>query len=386
MKHRALRYLLKPVSAATLRQVVGEAVEARRAAELTRLALRDYRDRSAEDASRADLRARFENALRTVRMVFQPIVRWSDRALFAHEALVRTEEHSLTRPRELYSAAATLGRLHDLARITRRSVAETVRQHNTSQPIFVNVHPRDFDDSELFSTTAPLSGFANRIVLELTEWAALEPTSDLPSRLSALRALGYRFALDDLGAGYAGLTSFAEIRPEVVKLDMSLTRGIAAEPTKQKLVHGADTICQELGVLVIAEGVETSAERDVLIGLGCDILQGYLFARPGPPFPPVTWNSDTSHRRQAHRERCRRCDALASTTRADPMKKRILIVDDDIWVAETIAAALQDYEVTVTHNGPEALAVAVTQPGVDLLDHRLPHARDERRRAGAAFS
>jgi len=96
-------------------------------------------------------------------------------------------------------------------------------------------------------------------------------------------------AIDDLGAGYAGLSYFAQLTPEVVKIDIALVRDIHKEPVKRKLVGSLTSVCKELGMLVVAEGVETAAERDVVAELGCDLQQGYLFAKPGPPFPPVAW-------------------------------------------------------------------------------------------------
>ena len=108
---------------------------------------------------------------------------------------------------------------------------------------------------------------------------------DVKPRIAALRGMGFRIAIDDLGAGYAGLTSFTLLEPDVVKLDMELVRGIDTHRTKQSIVTSMVTLCHEMHVEVVAEGVETSAERDVLVDLGCDLLQGYLFAKPGPPFP-----------------------------------------------------------------------------------------------------
>src|SRR6185369_588150 len=100
-----------------------------------------------------------------------------------------------------------------------------------------------------------------------------------------LRALGYRIAIDDLGEGYSGLTSFALLEPEVVKLDMSLIRGIDGVPMKKKLVRAMSTLCRELDARLVAEGVETIAERDTLCELGVDLMQGFLFATPDFPFP-----------------------------------------------------------------------------------------------------
>ncbi len=101
------------------------------------------------------------------------------------------------------------------------------------------------------------------MVLEITERAALDRIHELQSRVTRLRALGYRIAIDDLGAGYAGLTSFAQLEPEVVKVDMSLVRGIDSSAVKQKLVRSIIALCTELGIQLVAEGIETPAERDI---------------------------------------------------------------------------------------------------------------------------
>jgi EAL domain-containing protein (putative c-di-GMP-specific phosphodiesterase class I) len=130
---------------------------------------------------------------------------------------------------------------------------------------------------------------ARRVTLEITERAALEGMGDLPERLAALRRLGFRIAIDDLGAGYSGLSSFALLAPDAVKLDLSLIRGVDRDPTKQLLVKSMAQLCRDLQILVVSEGVETAVERDMLATLGCDLMQGYLFARPGPPFPCVNW-------------------------------------------------------------------------------------------------
>jgi EAL domain-containing protein (putative c-di-GMP-specific phosphodiesterase class I) len=107
--------------------------------------------------------------------------------------------------------------------------------------------------------------------------------------MQELRMLGYRIALDDLGAGYAGLTSFAQLEPDVVKIDVALVRGIDADPLKQRMVGTLLKLFKDLGKQVVAEGVETAEERDALTTIGCELFQGYLFAKPGPNFPSVIW-------------------------------------------------------------------------------------------------
>jgi len=86
--------------------------------------------------------------------------------------------------------------------------------------------------------------------------------------------------VDDLGAGYAGLGALAQMEPDVVKIDMSLVRGVDSQPTKQTVIRSMTALCRELGMGLVAEGVETTAEREALTRLGCAFLQGFLFGRP----------------------------------------------------------------------------------------------------------
>jgi EAL domain-containing protein (putative c-di-GMP-specific phosphodiesterase class I) len=155
--------------------------------------------------------------------------------------------------------------------------------------LFVNLHSNDLLDDELFDSTRPLARIASQVVLEITERASLSHIRDVQARVARLREMGFRIAVDDLGAGYAGLTSFAQLEPEVVKLDMSLVRNVHAQPTKQTLVRTMIAMCHELGMQVVAEGIETAEERDAIVAAGCDLMQGYFFAKPGQPFPPAAF-------------------------------------------------------------------------------------------------
>ena len=107
--------------------------------------------------------------------------------------------------------------------------------------------------------------------------------------MTRLREMGFRIAVDDLGAGYAGLNSFSQLEPAVVKLDMTLIRDVHKQPKKLTLVRTMIAMCHELGIQVVAEGIEGPEERDAIVWAGCDLLQGYLFAKPGAAFPTVTW-------------------------------------------------------------------------------------------------
>jgi EAL domain-containing protein (putative c-di-GMP-specific phosphodiesterase class I) len=130
---------------------------------------------------------------------------------------------------------------------------------------------------------------ADRIVLEVTERVSLDCIGDVRRRVTELREAGFRIAVDDLGAGYAGLSSFVQLEPDLVKLDMSLTRGVDSSTTKQRLVRSMTQVCKDMGLLIVAEGVETIEERNTLADLGCDLLQGYLFGRPDSELRPPSW-------------------------------------------------------------------------------------------------
>jgi EAL domain-containing protein (putative c-di-GMP-specific phosphodiesterase class I) len=164
-----------------------------------------------------------------------------------------------------------------------------MREQPCPADIFINLHPSDFLDETLFSSDSPLATFAPHIVLEVTERAALDEKAGIAERVGRLRKLGYRIAIDDLGAGYAGLTYFTQLTPDVVKIDISLVRDINKDEVKQKLVGSLARLCKELGMRVVAEGIETAGERDTCVELGCNLLQGYLFAKPGRPYPEVAW-------------------------------------------------------------------------------------------------
>jgi EAL domain-containing protein (putative c-di-GMP-specific phosphodiesterase class I) len=287
MEYGALRYLIKPVESKQLEEVVARATRLHQMAKIKREALELFRLEGKHLGDRAGLEVRFANAIKTLWLAFQPIVSWTTKSVIAYEALVRNEEPTLRAPPDLFEAAERLGRLRELGRIIRDRVAQTLVDIPIEAEVFVNVHALELDDDSLLSPASPLSAFAKRVVLEITERAPLDKIKDANARVAQLRKMGYRIAVDDLGAGYAGLTSFAHLEPEVVKVDMSLIRGLDQSPTKQKLLRSIVGLCRDLEIRMIAEGIETIEERDTLVRLGGDLCQGYLFARPGRAFPPI---------------------------------------------------------------------------------------------------
>lgn len=284
LDHGAFKYLPKPIESAELLEVTRRAVQMATMARLRREAL------AVTHASNPDpdLRGMFEEALGTLWMAFQPIVS-HDGTLYGHEALMRMKHPRIPDPGAMLDAAEKLDVLDALGRAVRARSAAPVAKAPESGILFVNLHPDDLDDPDLSDPGSPLTKIAERVVLEITERKSISSLETLRQRIIGLRELGFRIAVDDLGAGYAGLTSFALLEPDIVKIDMSLVREVDRSPVKQRLVRSITTLCRDMGIAVIGEGIETKAEREMLIECGCDLLQGFLLARPGPPFPSFEW-------------------------------------------------------------------------------------------------
>src|SRR5450432_1037038 len=254
IEYGAFRYLLKPVAPAALLDVVERAARVHRLAKVRREAVLVRELEGKPIGDRAGLEARFASAIDKLWVASQPIVSWSGRKIFAYETLLRTDEPTLRSPLDFFDAAERLGRAPELGRIIRKHVAKIIP--NTKAPVFVNLHPSDLEDAELYADDGALTPYARNVVLEITERAALDRIHELQ-----------------------------QLETEVVKVDMSLVRGIDASAVKQKLVRSIIALCTELGIHLIAEGIETPAERDMLVTLGGDLCQGYLFARPDRGFP-----------------------------------------------------------------------------------------------------
>jgi EAL domain-containing protein (putative c-di-GMP-specific phosphodiesterase class I) len=285
MEQGGYRYLAKPVEAQQLTAIVRDAAAHHRLALLKRKALEVCEAGGWLIEDLEDLSSRFEGALAKLWVAYQPIVSWPTQQLYGYEALVRSADADLSTPGKLLDAAERLGRVQELGQRVRDAIAETAALAPPGAVLCVNLHALDLTADHLYAPDAPLSRVAERVVLELTERAALYRVDHLPARISKLRELGYRIALDDLGASHAGLSSFRQLDPDIVKLDMSLVRDVDSSSAKASLIKSMITLCtQELGMRVVCEGVETERERDTLQSVGADLQQGYLFGMPARGF------------------------------------------------------------------------------------------------------
>ncbi len=287
MAYGVFDYVTKPMFE-RLAETTARAVGLSRLGRLKRAAMEAAGARAGAALDLAELTSAFGRAMSSLWPAYQPII---DREglLFGHEALLRAREPSLPHPGAVIDAAERLGMLDELGTRMRDLSAEAVLGTADAGVLFVNLHPRDLDHPSLMDAETPLGSMASRVVLEITERSSLTGNKGVRARVAQLRELGYRIAVDDLGAGYAGLTSFALLEPEVVKLDMTLVRDVDTDTTKQKVIASFTSLSHDLGMRVVAEGIETAAELRTTRDLGCDLFQGFALARPGPAFPSFLW-------------------------------------------------------------------------------------------------
>jgi EAL domain-containing protein (putative c-di-GMP-specific phosphodiesterase class I) len=272
----AISYLLKPVSATQLEREIDRALHRRRTT--SRMHIVEDQEKRQEGMSEL-----FSRALAGLWMAFQPIVSWSHKSIVGYEALVRTNEPSLSSPLDLLKTAEDLKQIGLLGQRVRRHVASVMSACSYPSPMFVNLHSLELLDKSLYDPASPLAAFAEQIYFEITEQTAVDDTQEFLARTRRLRSLGYKIAVSDVGA--SGLGNLALLEPDAVKLEMSLFRKIENVAVKRKLMRAVVTLCQEMDVPFIAEGVETEAERDDFAANGGDLMQGYLFARPDFPLP-----------------------------------------------------------------------------------------------------
>ncbi|MCB9564797.1 MAG: EAL domain-containing protein [Kofleriaceae bacterium] len=275
----AFRFLVKPPDPTGLIDVMRDACQAHALARLRREALAIGVAARQAITDRAGLEVRLDNAVGSLWLAYQPIIEPRTGAIFGLEGLMRSDEPTMRGPDAVLDAAHRTGRIGDVGRQVRALAAAGLARRDSPAALFINLHPDELLADDLVGD-GPLAGHAARIVLEITERASLPSSALLSRRIAELRALGFRIAIDDIGAGYSGLTTFADLAPEIVKIDMALVRNVHDAPIKRRTIRSLCELCHDMGSLVVAEGVEVGEERDVLLDLGCDLLQGFLFGRP----------------------------------------------------------------------------------------------------------
>ena len=213
---------------------------------------------------------------------YQPIVDVSTRSIYGHEALVRGPNGE--------SAYSVLSQVTEVNRYTfdqacRVKAIQGAAELGITDYLSINFLPNAVYRPEacIRSTlaAAKLYNFPTELIIfEVTEGEQVQDRPHLVNIFQEYKRMGFRTAIDDFGAGYAGLNLLSEFQPDFIKVDMELIRDVDTSVPKQAIVHGIVSICAALNVRVLAEGIETIAERDFLISAGIDLMQGYLFCRP----------------------------------------------------------------------------------------------------------
>jgi EAL domain-containing protein (putative c-di-GMP-specific phosphodiesterase class I)/DNA-binding NarL/FixJ family response regulator len=218
-------------------------------------------------------------------MVFQPIIDVATGDVIAMEALARFAAEPVRGPHEWFAAADEVGALAELELAAVGAVIERLPELPAGMRVSINLSP----------STALTAGFAEvmqatdaaRLVLEITEHAPVEDYDALALALRDLREEGLLLAVDDAGAGFASLRHILRLAPDVVKLDMAVTRGIETDPGQRALARALISFAAEMDAMVVAEGIETESELAAMRDLGARFAQGYLLGRPAPLPAPV---------------------------------------------------------------------------------------------------
>jgi EAL domain-containing protein (putative c-di-GMP-specific phosphodiesterase class I) len=227
-----------------------------------------------------------------ISMAFQPIVEAKQRRVFGYEALVRGPQGE--------GADWVFERVNDDNRYRfdqtcRVRAVQLASALGLEGYLSINFMPNAvYDPARCIRTTlkaAETFDFpVDRIMFEVTEGERVDDVPRLREIIAYYQQRGFLTAIDDFGAGFAGLGLLAELQTDLIKLDMALIRNIDADRVKRSILSGSLQTCKELGMRVIAEGVETTAELETLEGLGVELFQGFLFARPGfEALPDVAW-------------------------------------------------------------------------------------------------
>jgi len=215
---------------------------------------------------------------------FQPIVRLSDSAVVGYEILGRSRLMGLETPAKMFRVAAERSLECSLSRVLRREGLRVGSVLGTEITLYVNTHPEELHDEQLFDSLQILRDDNPRIpiILEVHE-AAVTSSHFLAGLRQQLNDLEIGLAYDDFGAGQARLVELSDVPPDVIKFDLQLVHGLGQASNERRRVVGAlVAMVRDLGVIPLAEGVELQKEADVCRELGFELAQGYLFGRPAP--------------------------------------------------------------------------------------------------------
>ena len=224
---------------------------------------------------------------RALQIVFQPLVDVLKGEIYGYECLMRglRADGSVVGPETLLEQAKNANLLFNLDRLAREMALHQAVAAQVQGRISINFLPTAIYNPEMclrdtVSWAQKLGIDPARIMFEVVETENVKDFTHLKSILDFYRKKGFKTALDDMGSGYAGLNLLAELLPDLIKIDRSLIQNIHQLPIKQSIVSALTAISKANNIEILAEGVETEAERDYLMDQGISKMQGYLFGKP----------------------------------------------------------------------------------------------------------
>ena len=242
----------------------------------------------AETWRRETERGRVEEILdrEAITIHLQPIFELAHAQVVGFEALARFGSDVSRPTSEWFDIAREVGLGRELELLAARAALARLAELPTGLFLSLNVLP---DTAATVEFSELLAGLGDRVVVEVTEHAPVEDYEELEGAVSELRTGGARLAVDDVGAGYSSLKHIVSLRPEVLKIDASLTAGIDVDPARRALASSLLGFASAMDSVVVAEGIETRAELEELKAVGIEYGQGYHLGRPRPDLEPDPW-------------------------------------------------------------------------------------------------
>jgi EAL domain-containing protein (putative c-di-GMP-specific phosphodiesterase class I) len=253
---------------------------------------RFYRPPNRDSTAELTVAAELRDALRRdeLTLFYQPLVDLSESCIVGAEALIRWNHptRGLLAPGEFLTSAERTGLIRPITSwVIERACIQARRWCDRDLDLYVSINlpPTYWQPNAIRRMLATIGSFgigADRLMIEVTEQAAMAESAELDQMLAAIHSSGLRVAIDDFGTGYSSLGRLRHLRPSLIKIDRSFVADAATDRDAAVLVETMITMAQKLGVSCLAEGIETESQLGFLRGHGCPLGQGYLYSRPLP--------------------------------------------------------------------------------------------------------
>lgn len=230
---------------------------------------------------------------------FHPIWDLKSKTIFGYECLIRgyDAQGNYITPSRLFSTASKSDLVFNLDRQARLTALKTASKFQHFPRIFINFVPTSVYDpvfclASTVETAIQLHIAPSRIVFEVVETEQIDDWNHLNGILNYYRNMGFMIALDDVGSGYSSLNRLVHVRPDIIKVDLHIVRGIDKDPLKQSVFRGLSQICKEGNIMLLAEGVETKEELAFIESEGAWLAQGFLWGAPSPEIQQIQFIND----------------------------------------------------------------------------------------------